>query len=328
MNNVTIVKREDLGKTKWNEFVDNCQEAWFWHTWEFCKAISTWRYYTDISFAVTNEGKDKKVLAIFPLHMVIDHRIDSLGGLAIDTSLDDKDKERIYTSVIESLNKTGKKNYITEVNINPNNGHTLHGQKNIQAFKWVINLSHSEQELWDSMEKRARYTVRKTQNTDINIRIATEDDLEEYYQLHIETYNRTQAPPHPKEYFEHIFHILLPKNLCTIFLAVKENKIVAAGNFANYKDRSLYWTGASSSEGLKSGANSLIQWEAIKYFHNINYQYLETGEAFPSLTEGKSKQISDFKKSFGGELVSFFKGRIELPYEKSLLKRVLKYLKR
>jgi len=35
----------------------------------------------------------------------------------------------------------------------------------------------------------------------------------------------------------------------------------------------------------------------------------ETGEALPHVTEGKAKGLNDFKKSFGGKLYPFYRGR-------------------
>ena len=47
------------------------------------------------------------------------------------------------------------------------------------------------------------------------------------------------------------------------------------------------------------------------------FEWYETGEAFPNVQEGKNKGLNDFKKSFGGELYPFYKGRIVVDLTKS-----------
>jgi hypothetical protein len=38
--------------------------------------------------------------------------------------------------------------------------------------------------------------------------------------------------------------------------------------------------------------------------------WYEVGEAFPNVKEGKLKGLNDFKKSFGGSLYPYYKGRL------------------
>ena len=104
----------------------------------------------------------------------------------------------------------------------------------------------------------------------------------------------------------------MSKKLAHILLAEWEGKIVAAENFGVYKRRAIYWTGAASDMGLSVEANSLLQWTAIQWMVDNGFEFYETGEAFPAARTGKDKGLNDFKKSFGGSLYPFYKGRLVL----------------
>ena len=101
------------------------------------------------------------------------------------------------------------------------------GIKNTLTQSYVIDLK-KETKIWENMESRARNIIRKAEKSEIIIRKAiTEEDLNIYYNLHFETYNRTGATPHTKSYFEYIWKHLLSKNLAIVLFAEYKNKIIA-----------------------------------------------------------------------------------------------------
>ena len=67
------ISRRELGKVPWDQFVDNCDEAWFFHRFEFLEAVSTtWPNRADGSFAMVDENGS--VDAIFSA-TVIEYRV-------------------------------------------------------------------------------------------------------------------------------------------------------------------------------------------------------------------------------------------------------------
>ena len=85
-------------------------------------------------------------------------------------------------------------------------------------------------------------------------------------------------------------------------MAYENSQCIAAANLAVYKGAAWYWTGASDLKALKSGANSLLQWEAISDLSQDGINCYEPGAAYFG-SDKKLKGISSFKKSFGEKLI-------------------------
>jgi hypothetical protein len=118
------------------------------------------------------------------------------------------------------------------------------------------------------------------------------------------------VPPHSEDYFGAIWDRFIAKGLARVWVAELDGEPVAAENFGIYKGAAVYWTGAANAKGLEVEANSLLQWTAMQWMLDNGIEWYETGEAFPQFHAGKNKGVSDFKKSFGGSLYPYYKGRL------------------
>src|SRR5690606_4473055 len=97
----------------------------------------------------------------------------------------------------------------------------------------------------EQMRTRHRYSIRKAQKLDVEIGLLTgREGMDAYYELHVETYNRTGVPPHPKSYFDAIAEHMIAPGHAQTFAAWLDGQLVAAANVATHQDSSLYWTGA------------------------------------------------------------------------------------
>jgi lipid II:glycine glycyltransferase (peptidoglycan interpeptide bridge formation enzyme) len=138
------------------------------------------------------------------------------------------------------------------------------------------------------------------------------EDLNTYLALHHATCDRTGARPHPRSYFEVIWRRFLPHRLARILFAQLDGEVIAARNFGVYKSGALTWTAAGHDDAGPLGANALLQWEAMRTFAEEGIAFSETGEGFPGTADAKLRGLSEFKQSFGGELLPFYRGRIDL----------------
>lgn len=325
-----VNNRPSIAKHAWDAFVDASDEAWLWHRYDLQDALVTWGK-KDLSFAV-HDSRSGEILAVVPLHLLEGkvfrrlpwNRFDSLGAPALRNGLGRKHRSKILQFIQDTLLHLAQQYDVVEINLAlcpmapafrgnhcPRVNPLLElGYENTLTQTWVVDLQRFNADIRTAYSKLTHRELKKIAKIDFEIREAFgRQDLEIYYDLHCETYNRTGVRPHPFKYFEYIFEEFIPKKLSRIIFLVCHGKVKAAQNTALYKEGAVYWTGASRSD-KPIGSNRVLFDNQIMYSKNAGCQWYETGEAFLGLKTGKLKGLNDFKKSFGGGLYPFYRGRI------------------
>jgi hypothetical protein len=342
--NFNIVNINQVSRDVLNKFVDDCDEAWLWHRYESIEAFNFWHNRMDFSFVVVENSVQQDIVAVIPLKLIklktaklIEYNMfESIGGPACTTNKYKKGDilEFIGEYLVELCNKYNVNETLLQLcplapgyrgtktpRVNPL---LSMGFENVPSQTWMIDLSIGKEQLWKNIESSKRNKIRKAEKSGVTVRAAsTPEDLDIYYKLHCDTYERTGMSPHQKKYFELTWENFLIKHLSYIIFAEYSGEVIAAENFAVYKNSAVYWTSASNSKGLELQANSLLQWSAMQWMADHNMEWYETGEAFPHLSSGKLKQLNDFKKSFGGELYPIYISAYKRKTKYSLLADIL-----
>jgi len=327
-NRYSVLPRVAVQQGDWNALVDASADAWLWHRWELIEAMSTWPSREDRSLVVVDNSGG--MCAVLPIHLVRSRRsrivpyriLDSMGGIAFDPSLSGKSVRTIQLRLVEEMDAMAKTEAVveTQVAVSPLtpsfrppktpriNPLLALGFRDASTVSWLVTLGKDKDEIWAGLQGRARTAIRKATREGVTIRTADPSDLHTYYRLHLETCRRKGLRPHPETYFRAIFD-LTGHGLARIWLAELGKEAVAAGNFGWYKRGAWYWTGASSLQGLQTEANSLLHWNAISHMCDTGVELYETGEAFLDPSDQKLHRISEFKRSFGGDLLPIFRGR-------------------
>ena len=317
---VEIVKFSDDLKDDWENVSDNSDQAWLYHRFDWHRIFKeSWNPET-FSFLVALNGK---IIGIFPMqrHMgnpiLFDSQAMGTGGLAVLNGLDGFHKSNISSAVYNHLaSLIGNMCQAVRIFLPPcvahfGNAMGIYGSyEDISTQTYVIDLAKTEDEIFASFSKKSRWCVRKAlREFDFDIYHASSQvDIDDYYRLHVETYTRTGANPHPKEYFDGIWKYFGTRNLCNFFMAKLDGEVIAADNVAIYKNWALYWTGASSGKAQSTNVNRVLQWEAIKWAKAQGCAFYESGEGFPDADENsKLGGLTKFKRSFGGKLIPFKK---------------------
>jgi hypothetical protein len=330
---IHFTTRRDLGRKDWDALADASDEAWLWHRYDLQDALATWPGSTDESFALM-AADDEQALALVPLRRITKHVaglltihvLESLGGVAVRNGLGERRRRVVLRAARDQFIARARIGICLEARISlPAMAPALRGANgprvnplldmgcsNTLTQTWVVDLRGGREAAWKQMEGRARTAVRKAEKAGVTVREAGPDDRHIYYHLHRETYRRTGVPPHPEDYFRVIWDKFLAEGLARIWMAELNGEFVAAENFGIYKQAAIYWTGAANAKGLDVEANSLLQWTAMQWMLTNNIEWYETGEAFPQFSAGKNKGLNDFKKSFGGSLYPYYKGKLRI----------------
>jgi hypothetical protein len=334
-DDLVIVARRGVGRERWDAVADASGDAWLWHLDALIGALWTWRGATDLSFGLA--APDGELLGLMPLTAFEERRarglvrsahVLSLGGPAVSTGMSDKHRSALRQALVDrafELTRAAGGGTL-EVTLPPL-APALRGEscprinpllelgfENALTQTWMIDLRSGRDAVLAGIRDRARGELKRAERAGLEVREANRStDVDIYYDLHLQTYERTGATAHPRKYFERIWSDLVPAGRAVVFFAELEGEVVAARNFATYKRSGLYWTGASNQRGLGLGAGALLQWHALEWMLERNYEWAETGEAFPGTVDPKLQGLSLHKASFGGSLYPLFRGRRDLP---------------
>ncbi len=327
--NLEVRTRKEIGKEAWNGFVRESDEAWLWHCFDMPELRAVWPDYLDASFGIEDRDHGCLLVAIVPCFVHERHSLSSVGGPALANPLGRKHRGNIYECIREHLLALAREKRVHTIGLSLSplapaytggncplvNPLLFLGCENTLTQTLIADIRSGKDALWQKMEGRARTAVRKAEKAGVRVREAGMDESDTYYRLHCETYDRTGVPAHPEAFFRKMWKKFLSDGRCRVWFAEHDGRVVAAENFGTFKDRAVYWTGAASRQGLEVSANSLIQWQALKWMVENGIQWYETGEAFPNIRKGKLRGLSDFKQSFGGTLFPFYKGIMRIPRE-------------
>lgn len=162
----------------------------------------------------------------------------------------------------------------------------------------IINLSNSEEEIFNKMHPKGRYNIRLA--TKKGIIIQEETDIFNFYQILKETAERDKFYLNSFEYYESMLRTL--GKHAKLFMAYAQNVPVAGMLNTYFKNTATYYYGASSSAHRNLMAPYLLQWHAIKDAKLNGYEYYDfLGVADPSNPKDLLKGVTYFKQKFGGE---------------------------
>ncbi|MFA7686132.1 MAG: peptidoglycan bridge formation glycyltransferase FemA/FemB family protein [Candidatus Gracilibacteria bacterium] len=210
----------------------------------------------------------------------------------------------------------------------------------------VLDLTKSESEILAQMKPKGRYNIRLAEKKGVTIRESDSRnaekftiDLETFHKILHETTMRDKFYGHRKSVYKYMIETLLPPKFekdilktpyTKLYLAEYEGKIIAGVIATFYKNTATYYYGASSDSARNVMAPYLIQWTIAKEAKEKGFKIYD----FLGIAPENSKNhpwsgVTDFKKKFGGKVVSYLPSK-EYPFKKSLYLgyRFYKFLKK
>lgn len=172
----------------------------------------------------------------------------------------------------------------------------------------LIDLTKSEEEILRDMHPKHRYNIKIAYKHNIEVKIGTNaKDFDDFFELFQKTAIRQKYYIRPKNYYQTLWNILAPKNMCHILIAKYNNHNLASWMLLNYSGVLYYPYGGSSDKHQNYFPNNLIGWEAIKLGKELNCKIFDMWGA---TNEVQNKNhpwwgFTNFKLKFGGTLVSF-----------------------
>lgn len=216
--------------------------------------------------------------------------VDTESEVQLLKKFKDHAQRYFYGTVSLSLHSTLHESFIEEK------------YKKDSNYTSVINLTLSEEELWNALEKKsARWGAKTGSQNGLNFTLATEKDIDRFYTIYQKTAEDGGFTHETIEFIKALADTPFSK----LFVVHDNDALVAGGLIlvdTHRKIATLDLTGATE-EGLKLQAMPFLYWELIRYAQKNGMQYFDLGGYDGEAKEGdKTHNINKFKERFGGTI--------------------------
>ncbi len=176
----------------------------------------------------------------------------------------------------------------------------------------ILDLTKTEEEILANMHPKWRYNIKLAERRGVVVK--HKNDINKFYWLLVATARRDKIKIFSRKYYENLinFFSTMPDFKLKLFFAEFQNEVLAAILVIGCGHTATYLHGGSSDLNRELMPNHAIQWQAIKWAKENNYQWYDF---WGVMTTEKNNQdgtawagITRFKKGFanavtGRELV-------------------------
>ncbi|MFC1828290.1 GNAT family N-acetyltransferase [Thermodesulfobacteriota bacterium] len=210
-----------------------------------------------------------------------------------------------------------------------------YGYNDVSLNTQIIEFKSSEKELFKNCSKGCRYEIKKSMKY-LSLRLYDSSNIApNIYADFVKFYFAVAGKEtRPMESFDILYQMIIDGQ-AILFFAYHEGNIVGVQYNLVFKRGAYYFASAVNREFDLCSVGHYLQWNTLQYLLRHSYAYFELGiqeyhdttHSFPSV---KDKNISLFKRSFGGLTVPLFSGEkfySKAVFEDVMLKRIHDYAK-
>jgi lipid II:glycine glycyltransferase (peptidoglycan interpeptide bridge formation enzyme) len=172
---------------------------------------------------------------------------------------------------------------------------------------FIVDLKPSIEGLWERLDKRARWGIRKSLKAGIVVTEAKDwSDWEEYYNIYVGECHRLGVNPRSYELHKAIYHHLMPIQMASLLTAQLNSKIIAGSLFLATGDEIVYYKNASNPKYLQLQPNNVLQWQAIMLAKERGIRHYDlSGALWNPSRDSPLYGVHKFKEKWGGKLYKY-----------------------
>lgn len=165
-------------------------------------------------------------------------------------------------------------------------------------------VGKSEDDVFSNFHKKWRYNVRVALKHNVECKVCTEKDLDDFYKLYEITGKRDGFLCRPISYFKKMLKSF--NDDINLYICYYDGKAVSGAITTFYGNKSCYVYGASDNAFRNVMPNHLMQWTMIKEAINRGCDIYDF-QGIPVDLSGDSPMhgVYTFKKGFNGECILF-----------------------
>jgi peptidoglycan pentaglycine glycine transferase (the first glycine) len=168
----------------------------------------------------------------------------------------------------------------------------------------TIDLALTDEALLDRMKQKTRYNIRLAERKGVTIRKGSLNDAAMLSTMYMETALRNGFAVREREYYEHVWEILIKSGMLTFLIAEVENEPVAGLVLFHFAGRAYYFYGMSSEHHRECMPTYLLQWKAMQTARELGCSVYDLWGAPEEFNESDSLWgVFRFKEGLGGQVV-------------------------
>ncbi len=185
-----------------------------------------------------------------------------------------------------------------------------------------LDLTAPEEQIFADFSKGHRADIRRAERRGVTVRVGSADDIAAFFAIMQATGSRADFGIHTETYYQ-TAHTAFQEH-SRLLLAEQEGQVIAGHMVFADGHAGLYFYSGATEAGLKSGANHLLQWYAIRWASTQGCAYYDLwgipdalGRAATTTDPEKRAALEAeaqddpiigvyrFKKGFGGRVVRY-----------------------
>lgn len=335
MSHRYIYKPELITKDKWLEYVNCHPKGNIFQTPQMYEVYINAKNYTPVFVCCLNERDDIHGILVSSIFTEkpgiagkIISRSISMGAPLLSEGICPSDFLSKYINEVKDAAV-----YSRLVNLFDNSRElsSIHdiGFEYTDHLNFIINLDKGENELLSQLHNTRRRQIKRGYRRGIRVEVSNQvDNFQRYYEILQNTYSSAGLPLQDISFFESAKEFLSKNDNLFFFSAYDEDKLIGFRMILAFKDMLHDWFAGDMPEARDKYTNDVLVWEVLKWGLNNSYKTFDFGGAGEP---GQEYGVRDFKKKFGGDLVSF--GNYIIVHQKikynllNILKTVYKRIK-
>ena len=293
---ITLDIINPLEYPSWDDLLLSNEQSSFFHTSFWAQVLVDTYHFSPRYFALV---KDNHLLISLPIMEVRNIPIKKKAvSLPFSDYCDPIITEKIsFHEVFRHITEYGKKLGWKSLEIR---GCTHFGEEiKPSCFNYghTLSLLEEEKEIFANFRKGTKSIIKKAIREGVEVGIHNSyKSLQEFFRLNSLTRKRHGLPPQPFRFFEAIFQHVIHQQQGLIVLATYRGENIAGAVYFHFGKTALYKYAASDVSYSNLGANTLVLWEAIRWFCNKRFATLCFGK-----TEPENEGLRQFKRGWNAE---------------------------
>jgi len=284
---------EEIGESKWNAYVDSCEQASVYH-------LSGWKGVLSSAFhckchylpAISAAGD---VVGILPLvhfknplfgNFLVSMPYFNHGGLL---SNDAEAEDALLNHVVHLAQELG----VSHIELREFHGRKGDWQVKDEKVLMLLDLPSDPDVLWKSIGSKRRSQIKRPDREGASVRTGGLELLDDFYAVFSRNMRDLGTPVYSRALFSEILKSF-PNDAFMVVIYLNEMPVAAAFLVGHKKTIEIPWA-SSLREYNRLGTNMKLYWEVLKFSISRGYDVFDFGR---STMDGPTYK---FKKQWGSQ---------------------------